>query len=169
MSLLVRKIAQAKWRKSEKGTIDELSADAITGCLRTSQNTLSVWRIQDEKKIDEAVLAIASGHKRLETFDVVWLLPEQLGKEGLEIKDSPGLTPIAAFVNNHSDVVNLTYSGLGKIARCILTCLSQKRFKRYNRAEVKKLLMDAINSGILEVANIEPRLAKDLSLSLELH
>ena len=71
MSLLIRKINRNKWIQND-AVPDDVPADAITGgCVRTQRNTLSVWEVPDENKIDEAVLAIVSAGHHLETIDVV--------------------------------------------------------------------------------------------------
>ena len=70
MPYFVRKIARAKW--SNESITDnpfDIPADAITLDLKTFTNTLSVWEVTDEGKVGDAVLAIASGFDRIETFD----------------------------------------------------------------------------------------------------
>jgi len=70
MPFLVRKISYSKWRASVEGDTTP-SADAITSCMRTSGNTLSLWLIEDLTKLDDAIIAIASDFKQLEAIDIV--------------------------------------------------------------------------------------------------
>ena len=60
MSLLVRKINRAKWLQTDIAHGDDISADAITNCMKTTSNRLSVWEVESEARIEEAALAIAS-------------------------------------------------------------------------------------------------------------
>ena len=57
MSLLIRKINRNRWLEEDE-VPNDVPADAITGCMRTQRNTLSVWEVPDEGKIDEAVKEI---------------------------------------------------------------------------------------------------------------
>lgn len=45
MTLLVRKINRAKWMQNDILSEQDVSADAITICMKTVGNTLSVWQI----------------------------------------------------------------------------------------------------------------------------
>src|SRR5680860_1384079 len=69
--LLVRKIEKAKWMQNDILNGEEVSADAITNCTRTNKNKLSLWFIQDESNLDDAVLALTSQAQHLETIDTV--------------------------------------------------------------------------------------------------
>ena len=162
MSLLVRKIDKSKWLQNDIVSGEDVSADAVTNCMKTSGNTLSTWRIDNEAQIDDAVLAIVSAHQHLDTIDVVWMSQDQLGEEDIIMQDAPGLTPVVDLVDNHVDIVDLTYKSLGKVAHCIIKCFSDNSVKRYTRGGLKKLLRTAIESGRLEAERIAPSVADKL-------
>jgi hypothetical protein len=73
MPTYIRKISRAKWQKGyEEGSIpSDANADAITGCTRTSDNTLSLWKVDNEGQIDEAILALSTSFQRLDGIDVL--------------------------------------------------------------------------------------------------
>ncbi|HXD92952.1 MAG TPA: hypothetical protein VNX01_07035, partial [Bacteroidia bacterium] len=75
MAFYVRKISRSKW---EKGSQSDPDADAITGCTRTSQNTLSLWLVENDfdVEVDKAFLALACSMERADGFEVL-LLEEQ--------------------------------------------------------------------------------------------
>lgn len=162
MSLLVRKIDKSKWLQNDIVSGEDVSADAVTNCMKTSGNTLSTWCIDNEAQIDDAVLAIVSAHQHLDTIDVVWMSQGQLGEEGIIMQDAPGLTPVVDLVDNHVDIVDLTYKSLGKVAHCIVKCFSDNYVKRYTRGSLIKLLRTAIASGRLEAEEIAPSVADKL-------
>lgn len=162
MSLLVRKINKAKWLQNDIINGEDVSADAITNCIKTTSNTLSTWRIDTEAALDEAALAIVSSHQHLDTFDVVWVSQAQLETEGIRIQNTPGVTPIADLVDRHANVADLTYKSLGKVANCIVKCFLENKVRRYSVSQLKKLLRDAINSGKLQVERLEPSIADKL-------
>ena len=72
MSLLVRKCNRNNWDYDIVNASD-ISADAITQCMRTTKNSMSVFEIASDTDIDDAFLAISSNGDSLESFDVVIL------------------------------------------------------------------------------------------------
>ena len=68
MPLLVRKINKAKWQQIDLTISNDASGDAITNCLKTKSNTLSVWMIDSENQIDDAFLALLANQDRIETI-----------------------------------------------------------------------------------------------------
>lgn len=162
MSLLVKKIDKGKWLQNDIVNGQDVSADAITNCLKTSGNTLSTWRIGNEAQIDDAVLAIVSAHQHLDAIDVVWISQGQLSQYGIIMQDTPGLTPVFDLVDNHVDIVKLTYKALGTVAHCIVKCFSDKNIKRYTRSNLKKLLRSAIESERLDADNLASSVADKL-------
>lgn len=162
MPLLVRKIDKGKWLQNDIANGEDVSADAITNCLKTSGNTLSTWRIGNETQIDDAVLAIVSAHQHLDTIDVVLIKQDQLAEYDIILQDTPGLTPVVDLVENHVDIAKLTYKTLGAVAHCIVESFCKKNVKRYTRGSLKKLLREAIKSGRLYAENLEPSVSNKL-------
>src|SRR6056297_3423172 len=109
MLLLVRKINRNKWPKNGENEVFELSSDAITGCLRSSRNTISVWKIESEDDLEEATLALAAAGKRLDTFDVVILNGDKLSDLEIQMEQTDGRTVVSDLVNNHFDLKSLNY------------------------------------------------------------
>lgn len=162
MPLLIRKIDKAKWLQNDIVGGAEVSADAITNCVKTTKNTLSTWRIDDEAQLNDAVLAIVSVHDHLDTIDIVCMNQQLLVDEGINFQDTLGKTLISDMANKHVDVVDLTYKSLGIVANCITKCFAENSVKRYTRSDLKKLFQDAIQSGRLSVEKIAPSIAEKL-------
>ncbi len=162
MPLLVRKINKSKWLQNNILEGEDVSADAITNCMKTSKNTLSTWRVNSVEEIDRAVLAIVSAHEHLDTIDVVWFEQEKLENVGIGLIATPGRTPIEALADDHVDVTNLTYKSLGNLANCVVGSFGQERVKRYTVGALKKLLKQAIYSGQLSKEAIAPSVASKL-------
>lgn len=162
MTNLVRKISRAKWKNAVDG--GEIGADAITSCLRTSKNTLSTWRISEEKELPEAVLAIVSGLERIDTIDVVWLDRSSLEKYGLGCENTPesGITPIDELKDRHIDITNLTYNSLGIVANEVVCGIRDNRYKRVSAKDIKKMLKAAIDIGRLQEERLKDGVRKEL-------
>jgi len=162
MSLLVRKIDKAKWLQNDIKNGEDISADAITNCMKTSKNTLSAWQIDNDTEIDDAVLAIVSSHQHLDTIDVVYISKDRLDEDGLNMQRTLGRTPVRDLINNHIDIVNLTYKTLGDVAYNIVEAFCEQNVKRYTRGSLKKLLKKAIDSGRVDIEKLEPSISSKL-------
>ena len=162
MSLLIRKIKKCKWLQDDE-VPDDVPADAITGgCVRTQCNTLSVWEVQDENKIDEAVLAIVSAGHHLETIDVVPIDREHLEQNEIDCKQIPGRTEVKDLADTHIDLCNLAYRELGIIVYHIAGKFRQDKVKRYRERQIKEILRTAIQKQRLEIENLSESIRKKL-------
>lgn len=169
MSLLVRRIARAKWdsfdtkietKKSLKSLLvkvgiikpfADVSADAITNCLKTNDNTLSVWEIEDETEINDAILALVTGKKqeKFSTIHYVIIDKNTLNNNGLTAVDFDGDTVVEDLVKKHKNISNLSYSSLGLMKNIILDCISSNKVNTITRAQQKELVVSAIENGRL--------------------
>lgn len=147
MSLLVRKIEKAKWMQNDILAGEDVSADAITNCMKTTGNTLSTWLIRAWDEIPEAVLAIVSSHQHLDSIDIVCLERSLLERQGMDLRSTPGATPVKDLIDHHIDISNLAYRSLGTVANHIVNEIKQERTVRYTKGMIKKILNSAINDG----------------------
>jgi len=159
---LIRKINKAKWFQINIFDDDDVSADAITNCLKTTRNTLSVWNIESEDDVDKAVLAIVSSQDHIETIDVVVLNAEKIEEYEINIIASSGNTPIEEYRNLHRDLAELTFSKLGKIKDHIVERIRNDKIKRYTKGKLKKMLLEAIKSGKLKLDDLNDSIQNKL-------
>ena len=152
--LLIRKINKSKWYQIDIKNDDDVSADAITNCLKTTKNTLSVWSIENEVDIEKAILAIASNLDYIETIDVVILNDEKLQEYGIKIITSMGNTPIDSLKEIHRDLSELTFSKLGHIKDHIVERIRNDKIKRFTKGSLRKILKKAIEKGFLELDDL---------------
>ncbi|CAD5246143.1 MULTISPECIES: hypothetical protein [unclassified Imperialibacter] len=162
MSLLIRKINRAKWPAEDVDYQSDVSADAITNCLKTTRNTLSVWQIDTEDDLEKAVLAIASNLQHLETIDVVILEEKHLSNYNIKIVATPGKTPLEELVHSHRDLEELTFMKLGTIKDHIVERIQMDKFKRFTRTALKQLIEDAINTGKLKLEDLNPSIREKI-------
>lgn len=161
MPVLVRKINRGKWNNASDDVF-ELASDAITSCLRSQKNSLSVWKIDSEDSIDEVVLALAANFDTLETIDVVILDGEYLIRVNVEKEESEGNTPIEDVDAQHFDLVNLNYYKIGLVAEHIIERIKLNKVKRYTRTELKALLKKAIADNRIEIEDLNESVARTL-------
>ena len=162
MNLLVRKINRAKWMQNDILCGEEVSADAITNCMKTKGNALSTWQISDQNEIADAVLAIVSFHEHLDTIDVVCLNPSCLEKVGVKFQPTQVNTPVKDLIERHVDICNLTYRSLGIVAEQIVNVIREDKVVRYTKGSIRKLLKTAIDLGRIEIGDLHNSIYNEL-------
>ena len=162
MALLVRKINRAKWKIHPDITIEEIPADAITHCLKTSQNSLSTWRILDRGRLPDAVLAILAAGDHIETFDVVCIDSDLLESDGISLENTEGNTKFKNYRKEHVDISQLTHKTLGVIAEHIASEIQINSDKRFTKIELIQLLADAVDEGKIRKEDLKASMKSKL-------
>jgi hypothetical protein len=173
MSACVRKYNPAKWTECLNGCRDAIPADAITICLRTSNNTLSVWHLlspDDECEFVDIAIAMtltnADRSGSIDTIDFVYIELDRLIELGLTVVETPGNTLYESYRDKHLDISDLDYPSLGIVSDALKSQMSNQKIKRIERGKIKSRIKQLIRSG--EIQNHESfpeRLRKELGLS----
>lgn len=159
----IRKIDYGKWkRNSGVQNYKELSADVITNCLKTSQNTLSLWQFNSDDEKTDALLAIVSGLEHLDTIDVIVI--EGVDLNGFSLLKTKGRTPFIDFKNNHFDLNNLNYRLLGNFSEIVHKAVESNKVIRITRGKAKGLIKDAIDAEKLKIEEVSERILSKLSV-----
>lgn len=164
MAFLVRKFNKAKWLQTDLNATSDVGADAVTGCLNTRGNSLSVWQIDDETpaNLDTAVLAIVSKHTHLATFDVVILDEAVLTNHDILIEENPGDTPVDSLKHRHRDISNLTFSSLGHLKDAIIDKLRSESTVRITVGHLKRIINQAVADDLLIASDLSPSIQSKL-------
>jgi hypothetical protein len=148
MSYLLRKITRKKWDPNMESDPNQYTADAITGCTRTSQNTLSVWHSCEKdfnsQECNLLVTALASSMERPDAIDLVWLQEPLLIGKGVVIEQTKGGSKCESANDSHKDLIDLRHKDLAIVAEHIVEQLNQpENFKRFSRAKLLEIMLDA--------------------------
>lgn len=169
MAFLVRKISRGKW-PNEPVQKEEIEADAISD-IRTTKNTLSLWRVESEAEIESAVLALSASSKseQIETIDIVWIPESVFDNYGIEIsEETPGDTVVEDLANNHRDLIHITYKTLGDIAEIITKeILDQAHYKKVTKSKVKELLINAYKDKRILEEKCTPKMLEKIKQEYE--
>ena len=165
MCYFVRKIELAKWKKNNPSNSSSVAADAITGCTRTRNNTLSVWKNNNMEELDKAVLAIASQFERLDTMDVVVINISDIISKGLTLSDEIGITPYEDFSTRHFNICDLTYSSLGDVAEIILSSIENEFNHRYRISELKNIIKVGIIKGYIQKSSLKDKVKEIIDIN----
>lgn len=158
MPYYVRKISRSKW---EKGSSLDPDADAITGCTRTTYNSLSLWQIDNNtaNEIDKAILAFASSMERPEAFEIIVIEEEKINRV-LTIENSQMNSPYKAMNSKHFDIIGIKYTTLKVVADVILAEIAEGKTIKITKGQIVELLKLACSDGriIKEEVNEKLRL-----------
>lgn len=161
-SKFIRRVTKSKWQNQLDKLSNIISADAITSCLKTKDNEMSVWSVDN---IEDAILALASTNTSIAIVDIVELDAKRLNQLKFKVHQKNAKTPAEQLNNKHYDIVGLNYTTLGVIANEIAseTTKNSEYIKRYSAAAVKKILKDAITDGKIKMDALDENLRKKLS------
>lgn len=178
MSYLIRRINRPKWPDFESKVGEdqksnwfnlrfwisgpEVQADAITGCLKTTKNTLSVWNVEEisEKELKNIALALITGSMQLKisAMHVVAIEEEKFIKKGIEVVASDGDTIVNDLVKRHKDLSNLTYRKLGIVKEVVVDSIKRNKVRLFTKQELKTILLEGIANGLVDKAKLNPKL-----------
>lgn len=171
--MLARKINRAKWQHRTYLEETEIRADAISGCLRTVDDTLSWWRCGDnEKDVAEVALALAVGPKieKFDKIDVVVLPESILAEAGLAFEHTEGETSVKGLRSRHVDLVKLDIERLAKVARILDPLIrSGEKVVLFTKATLITLVTTAIHDKRLDVNDLHDKLREKLPEHRDAH
>lgn len=146
MPYLVKKINLAFWADGVNvpysGT-DSISADAITCDVKTGNNELSVWKIDDLNEIDLVSISMVSIMDYKSSKINLVALPYDEINEKLILGNTPrhGKTAIIDFENRHYDIQSLNYKSIGVLGHIMAKTISEVNKVHVRTYDVKKLLV----------------------------
>lgn len=159
---LIRKVSLAKWKNSLAVGPDYISADAVTGCLRTTGNTLSVWKAETPEEYDQSVLALLASLTSMETIDIVRLEARELESNELELAETDGDTRAKGLEGLHRDIINLNHGSLKSVAEIVKAKVAENKSIRLRRQEIKEILNKAVAEGIVDIDTLPDKIRAEL-------
>jgi hypothetical protein len=174
LEYLARKINRNKWSVVTHDSIADIQADAITVCLRTQGNELSVWQCDTARlDVSEVVLALtlADSKSRIDKMHIILLDKNHIESDGIDLKFTSGNTLIEDLKSRHRDLFNLTMTKLCILAKRIATQIEnydgQERadiscLHSFTRMEVTNIIRTAINAGRVNKDQLPESVQKDI-------
>jgi hypothetical protein len=166
---VARKITRAKWTPPLiANSSNAIRADAITACLRTHRDTLSLWTCVDNSKdgAREPVLALASMFERIDSLEVVILDRSLLEGEGFHFEETKSDTPVVSLKQRHLDLVNLTSNSLVRFAEILCPIIREKYgigdTYTFTKKEVRKILADAVLAGQITQNDLQDKVREEI-------
>jgi hypothetical protein len=163
--MLARKINRSKWGPKHDLRHDAIRADAVTGCLKTMDDTLSMWRCKDDlNDLNDVFLALATGPKNdgFDTLDIVVVPENTLEDAEIAMEPTEGATAIRELRSRHVDLIALDLDKLAALARIIASQVRNSGVKRLTEGQIKQLVTDAANSGRVQLDELPKQLREKL-------
>jgi hypothetical protein len=145
--VLARKFTPAKWAKSEFIDDDnDVQADAITICLRTTNNSLSLWNyIKDtdgHDNLTDIVYNFLCQQEKLCSIYIILLEKEVIVNKGLNVEQTPGEAILESLKDQHFCVNNLTDKKLLSFAELMKTKYDNDSYSQFTPLELKNILLE---------------------------
>lgn len=160
MSKLARKISAAKWEAKDYLAEGEISADALSSCLRTQDAKLSFWVCSEAPEtIRDVVLAVASTSNEPDRLLLVVLDDAEITTHSRILQETDGKTPVADLRSKHRDLAYLSIDDLCELARIIAPKVRHdKDCYVFSKKEVLQILRGAIDSHRLTLESLHEKL-----------
>jgi len=133
--------------------IGELQGDSLRD-LETTDNTLSVYEVNNEHDKERVAVALAAHRKFVSVFDYAVFDDTNFASLGIIAEPHEGNTPDAAVNQLHYHLRNLTLGRLTGLARVV----SEVEHIRIAPNVVKARISEAIAAGTLPTEKLEPEL-----------
>lgn len=171
MAYYIRKISRSKWQENQLSTdtekalaeIKSVKADAITNCIKTTGNKLSLWRVEEKSYSIEDAVPLIIGFDRPDTCDIIYISDQVFLEEGIALEQSSedANTPLDDLKQYHYNAIIKDYEGLGKFAKVVLKSLNNH--KRFKGKEVKTKLKNMLDNHEIEKEMISDKLYEKIS------
>lgn len=147
--------------------INELSADFLGQDMRTSDNTLSVWRSKtlDGPDINRAITAALLASSQINASQFLVIDSDALSFAEIRTDDTqPGKTAYKGFENLHTNLCDLTYEKIGKLIQIYCdVCQDKTRTPKIEKEAFKKVIVKANENGELDFSNLDEHMQKEIT------
>ncbi|RBM83955.1 hypothetical protein [Vibrio paracholerae] len=172
MGHLLRKISPNKWDLNKNKTRHNFTADSITGCTRTTSNTLSVWQSTtndfESDEVKSLIVALAISMPQPAKIDVIWLDEAQLTAKGLTVSAISANSVYTSINNLHKDIVDLDHEKLGLVAEHIMEQYQTDANRHFIlKAELVQLVIEWMEKEqTFDLQDLNENWAKEVSKKL---
>lgn len=151
--------------------VQTLPADILGQEMKTTGNTLSVWRFSalDSEEMKDALKAAALTGTDIVRTQFIILDSKSLTEAGICMNDDePGKTGYKGLESTHTNLCDLTYEKIGTLL-CIYqkTIQDPKRTPCIEREEMKEIIFELHKEDKLNVQGVQEHLKEKINKLLE--
>lgn len=148
-----------------------MQADFLGQDLRTSTNTLSVWRSESLKQedIDKAINAALLASSQVNTSQFLIIDSDALEQAGIRTDDTePGKTGYSGLEGLHTNLCDLTYEKIGCILQVYCKCCKDKqRTPKIDKEQFKQIIISANEAQCLNMKALQEHMQKEVQQVLD--
>lgn len=195
MQYLIRKITKSKWKNSDDSQpleLQQLSSDALTRCLSTTNSSLSFWEATitttelDElinlsggtvalntlnnlpKDIIKVLVALSTGENadRFAATDIVFFQKQEsiFSEHNIHLQQNDGDTVFQNLKSLHRDLSNLNYGNFLIVATEIFNCINDGKMFRITASGIKSIVQNYFNENEEEQSSISVEWLKKMKI-----
>ena len=160
MPLILRKLdKKASFYAQEWLEDDDVQADALSS-LRTKDNQLSVWLIDDDRSnLNRVIAALASGRDHLDKVDYALIDRRFIDSLDIQVSKVDGRSPdMGANQHWHCDLARLS----GKQLLALALGMRKGLVVREPKSKVRTAILESIDSGVVAKNAIKITLLESL-------
>lgn len=165
MGLFVRMLEKQKWERLIGVGHIKTPADTLQSELKTDSNNLSLWLVENDVDLTNAVLALAVARNKITRLDIFVTDQVDFEQRGLNTENTPknGLSPYNSFNDNHYDLVNIDYEKLGILSQMIIDSVpNPKKVIRYGKGVIENILYQGYTEHKFDIEELSERLQEDI-------
>ena len=168
----VRKMSKPTnlYKIKEAKDIATVHADFLGQELRTSQNTLSVWRCEnmDDVGYQNAIKAALFASSDIIATQLIVLDSEMLEAAGIKTEDVQGKTSYVGLNNLHTDLCELTYEKIGILLDLYRKTINlQDRIPKVEKKDFQDFVVDAHRNNLLDESGMDEKFKKAVGKLLD--
>ena len=127
--------------------------------FKTDKNKLSVWKVENEEDLLEALIALGSNCDNIGTIEAVKIDEHLIDDLTFDMEE--GDSPTIGINENHRNIIELNYISLGEVIKSIINGI-QNGYVRKTKGEMKKILANAYLDSKLDIKKLKPSMYSDI-------
>ena len=139
--------------------------------MRTTENTLSVWRSEtlNPSDLDNAIKAALLTSSQVNATQFIILDSEELQKANILTSDEkPGKTAYKGLENLHTDLCELTYEKIGTLLQLYQDVSNKpERTPKIEKPKFKEIIVEANDLGVLDTSVLQDHMQREIDKILK--
>lgn len=148
-----------------------IPADFLGQDLRTSANTLSVWRSEslNQEDINKAINAALLASSQVNTSQFLIIDSDALEQVGIRTDDTePGITGYSGLEGLHTNLCDLTYEKIGYVLQIYCKyCKDEQRTPKIDKGQFKQIIISANEAHCLNMKALQEHMQKEVQQVLD--
>lgn len=147
--------------------IKTIYADFLGQDMRTTENTLSVWRSEtlNPSDLDNAIKAALLTSSQVNATQFIILDSEELASANIiTSNEKPGTTAYKGLENLHTDLCGLTYEKIGALLQLYKkVSANPERTPKIEKKRFKEIIVEANSLGVLDATVLQEHMQKEIA------